>query len=510
MPERIRLRIGDLGKAVLVSGQAYQDPKDALNEFVSNAADEYAEASTRGARIRIVLRRRGRYPVIAVEDAGRGMDAERLREIARNLFNSSKASDPRTIGEKAIGILAFQQLGGRCDIVTRPLGAATTLCLRLERGSPRAELEPNERRRARDLPGTTVYLSDLDPDVLRVLTLRKVVDYLRRRRGHALARGDYQIEVIEGRHSELVTPEEPDGVRLDIPARATLWGRMEFRLYVAARPDKRRRVAVVGAGGTTVLDDLAEIEEFDRAPWSSDQVSGLIAFEALRQTAGRRAVLRDRDAFPIFVDTVRSIEPAVARTLERIAKEVDVDVAGRLNEAVRRIFGRVLKELDDLDNPMRTAIGTQPGQGALLEGPAGEHHGLERDATERSDSRIEEPSVEELVPPALAPEELASEPPAEARPAPRRSKSLPTLLPDPSPDGVRSRFDPDEGIVYYNEQHADYLLLKADEPALLDYLATLVAKEYVVYNNPRAASDELAEEMVRMLVRVRRHLPKKG
>lgn len=124
-------------------------------------------------------------------------------------------------------------------------------------------------------------------------------------------------------------------------------------------------------------------------------------------------------------------------------------------------------------------------------------------------ARIDEPSVEDLVPAGLAPEEQATEPPDEARPNARRSRSLPTLLPDPSPDGVRSRFDPDEGIVCYNEQHADYLLLKADEPALLDYLATLVAKEYVVYNNPRAASDELAEEMVRMLVRVRRHLPKK-
>jgi histidine kinase/DNA gyrase B/HSP90-like ATPase len=367
VPERIRLRIGNMGKAVLVSGQAYQDPKDALNEFVSNAADEYAEASMRGERIRIVLRRRGRYPVIAVEDAGRGMDAERLRKVAGNLFNSSKVSDSMTIGEKAIGILAFQQLGGRCDIVTRPPGSPTTLAVRLERGSPRAELELNERRRARDVSGTTVYISDLDPDVLRVLTVRKVVDYLRRRRGHALARGDYQIEVIEGRHSELVTPEEPDGVRLDIPARSTLWGRMEFRLYVAARPDRRRRVAMVGAGGTTIIDDIAEIEELDHDPWSSDQVSGLVAFEALRQTAGRRAVLRDRDAFPVFLDAVRSIEPAVARTLERVAREVDVDVASRLNDAVRRIFGRVLKELADLENPMRTAIGSQPGQGALLQ-----------------------------------------------------------------------------------------------------------------------------------------------
>jgi hypothetical protein len=49
--ETVRLRIANLGKAVLVSGQAYQEPKDALNEFVSNAADEYAEADRRGARI---------------------------------------------------------------------------------------------------------------------------------------------------------------------------------------------------------------------------------------------------------------------------------------------------------------------------------------------------------------------------------------------------------------------------------------------------------------------------
>jgi hypothetical protein len=124
-----------------------------------------------------------------------------------------------------------------------------------------------------------------------------------------------------------------------------------------------------------------------------------------------------------------------------------------LNETVRRIFGRVLKELDDLDNPMRTSIGSEPGQGALMgAAPAIEH--------------------------------------------------------EPATD-VGSRFDPGDRIVYYNDQHPDYLLLKGDEPALLDYMATLVAKEYVVYNNPRAAGDELAEEMVRMVVRVRRHLPRR-
>lgn len=99
--ERIRMRIGSLANAVLITGQAYQDPKDALNEFVSNAADEYAETERPGERIRITLRRKGKHPLIIVSDDGRGMTPERLREVARNLFKSIKADDPRTMGEKA-------------------------------------------------------------------------------------------------------------------------------------------------------------------------------------------------------------------------------------------------------------------------------------------------------------------------------------------------------------------------------------------------------------------------
>ena len=76
---------------------------------------------------------------------------------------------------------------------------------------------------------------------------------------------------------------------------------------------------------------------------------------------------------------------------------------------------------------------------------------------------------------------------------------MPDVVVDPTPGEARSRFDPEKSIVLYNDGHADYLLVKDDENALLDYLATLVAKEYVVYNNPRSDPDELAEEMVRML-----------
>ena len=124
--EKVRLRIGNLAKAVLVTGQAYQDPKDAFNEFVSNAADEYIQSGLRGDRIRIIVRRNGKTPFIAIEDVGRGMSPDRLRELARNLFESKKVGDDRTLGEKAIGMLAYQQLGGRCDIVSCEQGSSET------------------------------------------------------------------------------------------------------------------------------------------------------------------------------------------------------------------------------------------------------------------------------------------------------------------------------------------------------------------------------------------------
>ncbi|HLH29010.1 MAG TPA: hypothetical protein VKW77_08835, partial [Acidimicrobiales bacterium] len=78
------------------------------------------------------------------------------------------------------------------------------------------------------------------------------------------------------------------------------------------------------------------------------------------------------------------------------------------------------------------------------------------------------------------------------------------------PGLARSRFDPEDRVVYFNDTHGDYLMVKDSEPLLLDYLSTLVAKEYVVYNNPRADPGEIGEELVRMLVRVRRHIPRRS
>ncbi len=487
--ERVRLRIGNLAKAVLVTGQAYQDPKDALNEFVSNAADDYAEAGLVGARIRVMLRRKGVRNVIAVDDGGRGMGPDRLRGIARNLFESAKAGDDRTLGEKAIGLLAFQQLGGRCDVVSREAGSDETWTLRLQRGEASADLLARSgapvRRPARRYtsPSSTARRRGSSPSARSSTTCDAG-------EAPAIARGDYTIEVVEGHTAELVTPEEPSGVPVPVAAHDTLWGKLEFALYAAPDSVAGRRIAVVGRAGTTIIDDLCELEEFDHDPWNSGQVSGRICFEPLRQTAGRRAVLRDDEIYPVFRDAVQASEPLVRRAVERVRKEVDDATTARLSDTLRQIFDRVLKELADLENPMRTLVGDESGDG---DGIASQP---ELPAEGSGEPTV--PSVDELEPRPPRPIEPAERPPGAA--AGGRHRHLPSVAPDPHPGRARSRFDADPGTVLYNEQHADFLLVKDDEASLLDYLATLVAKEYVVYNNPRAESDDLAEELVRMLV----------
>jgi hypothetical protein len=81
-----------------------------------------------------------------------------------------------------------------------------------------------------------------------------------------------------------------------------------------------------------------------------------------------------------------------------------------------------------------------------------------------------------LLPDANAP--IRRPPPSgEPRGDKTRTSELPSVRPDPEPTEHRSRFD--------------------------------AAERVVLYNNPRANPDDLAEEMVRMMVRVRRHMPRR-
>ena len=165
-----------------------------------------------------------------------------------------------TIGSGVVRIADKNRFRMEIDYVGQGRqGREVTICdgttaVRLTGPSP-AELRKTESRRARQTAGTTVWLSELDPDVLRVLTQRKLVDYLRARRGPALAAGAYSSFNLSG--SDM--PERIVGLRVT----ASWFGVFEVppmlgRTFTAAedqpgraRVAARRRVSrhALGSGG---------------------------------------------------------------------------------------------------------------------------------------------------------------------------------------------------------------------------------------------------------------------
>ena len=310
--ERVRLRVGDLrqGRAGHRSGAG---PEDVRMSCV-NAADDYAEAGIVGGRIRVLLRRKGVRAVIAIDDAGRGMTTgPALRRWPATCSSRRRPATTGRSGRRRSGCSPSSSSAvGATSCHGRQVSDETwTLAL-----AARARRPPTCYASGAGLatsPGTTVFISELDAEVGRVLTQRKVVDYLAPPAGRRSPRGAYEIEVVEGSTVELVTPGRAQRpADCDRRPRHAV-GQDRVRAVRRRRRRSARRVAVVGRAGTTIIDDLAELDEFTREPWTSGQLSGRVSFEPLRQTAGRRAILRDDEVFPVFRDAVRSVEPIADR-----------------------------------------------------------------------------------------------------------------------------------------------------------------------------------------------------
>jgi anti-sigma regulatory factor (Ser/Thr protein kinase) len=495
----IPLRIANLGKGLRYLGQVYGDPRDALNEFVSNAADEYAQAGPPGRTIRIVLRRSGRMPQIVVSDEGRGLTRDRLEAVAGHLCESDKAAlleADRIVGEKGIGILAFAAFAEQCDIVSRAEGESDTSRMRLRRGAEMCEIaEEPERRRGR--PGTDVYLTGIGKEIWRVFTLPKLTEYFRVRRRQALLGGEYAIELVEGRKVLRVRPEIYKGNPLEVPPARTPFGFIRIHLYLWPTPAAGRSVAVVGKGGTTIVDDLAVLDEFAHGPWNTGQVQGEVIFPGLEQTTGRKGVVRDADRFPWLARALQNLEAAITAELTRLTQEhrerTDRDLFLRLRE----IFTLVLRELNDLENPLRTSVADPGGE----IGPGGAD---QTRAHKGSFSRGGDGAG------ATTASEIDPEAPSAARQRQRASPAW-RLLPFPEDRRhLRSDFDAEARVIRVNELHPDYRAAREDGSAQLHYLTWLTAKELALWQNPHSDALATAEDMIRILVRARRHLPEKG
>jgi len=516
--ETVGLRIGSLENAIDLLGNVYNDVRDALNEFVANAYDEIVLGRVPNGVVHVKLIPRGKPPRIVVTDNGRGINREGLLRIARNIAKSTKPQEAtpsmQVIGEKGIGILGFQALAERCQIITRHESAEETWCLELVKGSRQARLSAVDRRHLLSIPGTEVHLIGIDEPTFRVLTLPKLVDYFSNRWRSPLSEDAFILHVVQGKRAERVSPGRFEGEPFIMRVRTPL-GMIVFDLYLTPKTQARKRPAVVGTGGVQVLRDITADVEFDRHPWNSDQIQGEVRFPPLRQTTGRRGLQRDRQAFPALVAAVEEVEQELTRRIELLNREHETQVDRRLSRAIRQAFKKALSEIEALstagltvrladpagkraegslfdevaataEKPPGDETGGTPGDQPGSGGTGGEtdsgRPGQDRKAVEGDRGRTRQSPAGGL----------------NYRPVPFGSSAL------------RSRYSEALRTIEINSAHPDYQRAKGqDRRTLLDYMVMLVAKELALLNYQGINQNELMEKYAELLAKVQFHLPKR-
>lgn len=477
------LQIGDVNKAIFHLGNVYDDPRDALAEFVTNGID------ARAGHIFIRLHRRGSSGSIEVEDDGDGMTLGDLRRIAVSLCDSIKAEDERTVGEKGIGILGYQELASGCEILSRTANDPDTHTLRLRKGI--REYSISDVAKNRPIQGTVVRLTGIDKTRMRQFTIAKVEEHLKRKFRVHLTSGGVRITVVEGRKSLHVQPENYKGVPFYVNEIRTPYGDIKINLFI--NPTGRTEAVAVYHKGNLVLNSIAELDEFQEEPWTSGKVTGEVTNDFNKANTGRSGFLRHTKKWPAWVQGIRGIAPQLQAEVERLTEEASEEADRQMHKRIREAFLRALAELP-----------TFGGITAPIADPAGD----QEEGEAADDAAIQALPIE-------------ANGGGDQRPPTQRRPLLPSDVLTPSRAGVgfnlieaplhdkpemHSDFNPIAVLIRVNTLHPDYHRESVPQERKESYLVRLIAKEMTLYEYPDTTSENLVEKLLDLELAARRNL----
>ncbi len=435
----LKLRPADPFDLIRWLARSQSDPRKAVAELVQNSLDANAR------RVTIERRRVRRAPALVIRDEGEGIVPElsreaALRAIATNIGHSRKRGlsprerhDEIVAGKYGIGLLGFWSIGHRMDIRSR-VGGGEVWALRLVEDQERAELVRERMAFETADTFTEVVISELHDSAQRLLTGRRLNDYLASElRGMLLATGA-GLEIHDGLARGLaertftVVPRRFVGERLALPESAPVAGYPPARIELYLTRGEDRAAVEVSSAGTLVADDAAELraEGLDRSPWTGRGLTGLIEFAAFQIPPGTRRGIVSDAASEAFTQAMADYAPLVEAELARFERERQATTSrqmlAELRRALRGLRARLPQyELPKVEDPAFAAEGATPvaGSGAPPEGlPLAGDGGDVAEGAEAEPARGEEPS---LFPPGplasvrLVPSEIAVSPGRERR-----------------------------------------------------------------------------------------------
>lgn len=338
-----QLRIGDTWNAITIIALSQNNPLKAIAEFVENSIDAHAKNVT------IVRGREGGKPFLRITDDGDGVprDAEGNPDfayVATHVCDSIKRRMKEQgatglQGEFGIGLLSFWTVG---EELTMTSSGADGHVHQMRLVKDQSGYYVSRRHMLLPDRGTELMIAPLLPGI-RQLSGEKIQWYLASELRDRIRNTGVNIRVIDriARKECKVEPRQYTGRILhDLPLIQTPMGDVYTELYLTAH-DPNRRVSLYRTG-TRVLDVLAQLDRFNRDPWTSGYLEGLIDVPFLQLTPGTRDGIIQDERYEAFTMAVSALEVELVRRIDeqreaeeqRASREVLKSVQKAIREAL--------------------------------------------------------------------------------------------------------------------------------------------------------------------------------
>jgi hypothetical protein len=341
-----KLRIGDDWNAITIIALSQQSPLKAVAELVENCIDAQAKSIviTRG-------REKGKNYLRIVDDGvGIPRDSSGVPDfqfVATHICDSIKRhlhrDERREIqGEFGIGLLSFWTLGEELTLISA--GAdGRTYEMRMRKGDPRYAI--TERRRLFASGGTDVIVRPLLPGI-RHLSGEKIQWYLASELRDRIKRSGVHMQVVDrqARAHYQVAPREFTGRLLHpVPAAETRFGEIYVEVYLD-NPQPENRIGLY-RHGTRVLEDVAVLDVFQRAPWTSGYLQGIVDAPFLTLTPGTRTGILQDERFAAFCAALEPVEKVLENAIEEQRRAAEEQASREILRAIHRAFREALLAL---------------------------------------------------------------------------------------------------------------------------------------------------------------------
>ncbi len=336
-----KLRIADHWNAISIIANSQGNPLKAVAEFVENSIDAHAK------QIVIIRGKKKGEFYLKVSDDGQGISRNKhglpdFRRVATHICDSIKrqfkSEGAEGIqGEFGIGLLSFWTVGR---------GLSMTCCgedgktyeMTMAKDSP--DFAVRKKRVLLPFRGTDLTIYPLLPG-LRSLTGEKIQRYLASELRNRIKETGVNIKVVDrtGRAEFTVIPRQFTGRLLhDLKQPETIRGDIYLELYLSDQSAANQ--VGLHRRGTRVLPAVVELDHFQKEPWNSGYLQGIVDAPFLNLTPGTRQGIIQDESFNAFCRAMRPVE----NRLQQIIVEQRKAEEERSSRQILRRVQRALKE----------------------------------------------------------------------------------------------------------------------------------------------------------------------